>query len=580
MQPDARSFYYLLNFERALAWLSARYADLLAAEERDFIAGFAALPLPSRALLVRMLMRKGNLFRASRLVYPEIGSSLDAAAPLVGLGWLERDPTVDADELGALLTRTELLSLVGNAQAQRTSRKTALVDAVRAAFPEAAQPYSAWGAPDIALSVTIAALCERLRLLFFGNLHQTWSEFVLADLGVYQYEAVSFEPSARAFQQRADVDAYLALAACRDALELLAAQDPHREPEAAAALFVEVMSIEIAGDWLEMRRAKLLYRLGYRAEQIGAWSLALDAYAASRWPDARYRRARVLERRGCFSEAFDMASRAACAPESEAEQQRLARMLPRLRRRLGLPVQRPAAAPRIERSTLVLDRPEDAASVEEVVRNHLHVPDAPTFYVENALINSLFGLLCWEAVFAPLPGAFFHPFQRGPADLHAPDFRTRRAERFAQCFSQLESGAYRTTITRHMQTKAGIQSPFVFWGVLTPELVSLALDCLPAEHLKHCFARLSDDIRANRSGLPDLIRFWPAEKRYELIEVKGPGDRLQDNQIRWLAYCARVGIPVSVVDVRWREAAAAAEAAEAAEAATAIEPAPAGGAAA
>jgi hypothetical protein len=69
--------------------------------------------------------------------------------------------------------------------------------------------------------------------------------------------------------------------------------------------------------------------------------------------------------------------------------------------------------------------------------------------------------------------------------------------------------------------------------------------------LKLWFARLVSDIRANRSGLPDLIRFWPTDRRYELIEVKGPGDRLQDNQIRWLAYCAQHGMPARVLDVRW-----------------------------
>ena len=57
--------------------------------------------------------------------------------------------------------------------------------------------------------------------------------------------------------------------------------------------------------------------------------------------------------------------------------------------------------------------------------------------------------------------------------------------------------------------------------------------------------------------MPDLIRFWPAERRYELIEVKGPGDRLQDNQIRWLAYCVQHGMPVRVVDVRWADEALA-----------------------
>ena len=52
-------------------------------------------------------------------------------------------------------------------------------------------------------------------------------------------------------------------------------------------------------------------------------------------------------------------------------------------------------------------------------------------------------------------------------------------------------------------------------------------------------------------GLPDLVRFWPGERRYELIEVKGPGDRLQDNQTRWLAYCVAHGMPVRVIDVEW-----------------------------
>ena len=48
-------------------------------------------------------------------------------------------------------------------------------------------------------------------------------------------------------------------------------------------------------------------------------------------------------------------------------------------------------------------------------------------------------------------------------------------------------------------------------------------------------------------------RFWPGERRYELIEVKGPGDKLQDNQVRWLEYCVAHGMPVSVCHVSWQE---------------------------
>ncbi|PJI50786.1 hypothetical protein CTI14_63640, partial [Methylobacterium radiotolerans] len=53
------------------------------------------------------------------------------------------------------------------------------------------RPFCDW-APQSAEAVwrvMVADRCERLRLMFFGNLHQDWSEFVLADLGVFHYAA-------------------------------------------------------------------------------------------------------------------------------------------------------------------------------------------------------------------------------------------------------------------------------------------------------------------------------------------------------------------------------------------------------
>ncbi|MEW9581434.1 VRR-NUC domain-containing protein [Paraburkholderia sp. DGU8] len=551
--------YYLLNFERALAWLATRYRDLMDAHEHAFIHAFVGLPQPARALLVRMLMRKGTLFRASRLSYDEIGCPLQAAAPMAALGWIDTRPKLSLDALFALSTRVQLLDTFARTIAlipgARSLRKADLLETLRPFHPgdnDAERPLCAWHpqTTDCVLHVVIAPLCERLRLMFFGNLQQDWSEFVLADLGVFQYEKVAFAPSSRAFQQRADIDIYLALHACREALACLSSDGTAAAYE---ELVATVAAIETANPWLQSRRAKLLFRIGQDCERRHHWSPALAVYESCAWPGARYRRMRVLERSERFDEAFALASEAASAPESEEEAQRIARMVPRLRRKRGEPAPRLPAARPVQRSTLVLPKPDTPQAVEYVARDHLSCEAAPVHYVENALINSLFGLLCWEPVFAALPGAFFHPFQRGPADLHAPDFAARRAQSFAACLAQLDSGLYRETILRHLNSKAGLQSPFVFWGLLTPELIAMALDCVPAAHLKLCFERLLRDIRGNRSGLPDLIRFWPAERRYELIEVKGPGDRLQDNQIRWLAYCAQHGMPVRVLDVRWAE---------------------------
>src|SRR5579863_6979742 len=120
MLPDAPSnapfaFYYLLNFERALAWLSERYGDVLDAHERAFLTDFGRLPQASRALLVRMLMRKGTLFRSSRLSYDEIGCPLQAAAPLAALGWIDNEPALSLDDLFALTTRAGLLEIFADA---------------------------------------------------------------------------------------------------------------------------------------------------------------------------------------------------------------------------------------------------------------------------------------------------------------------------------------------------------------------------------------------------------------------------------------------------------------------------------
>lgn len=549
MSPSVPSPYYLLNFERALAWVGERYEGLLDAAEREFLDAFPRLPQSARALLVRMLMRRGSLFRASRLVYEEIGCALAAAGPLAALGWIDADSAVTIDELFACATLPELARIFAGAGGPRQARKAAWLEALRPQYP-APRRYGEWAADggDQVIRTSIDPLCERLRLMFFGNLHQDWSEFVLADLGVYQYESVAFPHSARAFRTRADIDGYLSLHACRAALDALV------EASDIEGLLAAALAIEIDNPWLETRRAKLLFRAGNHAERLGHWHAAHEAYIRSTWPGARHRRIRVLERDGQADRAHALALQALSEPESEAETQRVARMMPRLCKAVGQPRRVPRKEDAIERETLVLPYPDEPFAVEYVARDHLGTESAPVFYVENGLINSLFGLLCWDAVFAPVPGAFFHPFQRGPADLHAPDFQAKRAEIFARYLSQLDSEAYRSTILQNYERKSGLQSPFVFWAMLTPALVALALDCLPAEHLKLWFSRMLADIRENRSGLPDLIRFWPEQRRYELIEIKGPGDKLQDNQIRWLRYCIAHAMPVRVIDIRWAQA--------------------------
>lgn len=532
-------FYYLDNFQQVLAWVGRHHGDLLNDGERDFIDRFGQLPQPSRALLVRMVMRKGVLFRASKLRYPEIGCPHSAAEALVEQGWLDAAPLVSLEELFGLVTKPELLRIFDGA-ASPSLRKTELLEQLRSTHPEPRALNDWCETPDDALfALGIDALCERLRLMFFGNLRQDWTEFVLADLGIYRYEQVAFSADSRAFHCRSELDAYLHLQRCRERFE--AGED-------LASILVDIPSKPHPNDWLESRRGKLLLRLGQQLERCGELSEALRLHAANPYAGARERAIRVLERCEQPEAALHLALQAQAEPQSEHEAQQLARILPRLRRCLGEPAMRRPALHEPERLDLCLPY---ASSVERAVAAHLATADAPVHYVENTLVGSLFGLLCWEAIFAPLPGAFFHPFHWAPADLGRADFHLRRAELFARCLACLDSDDYRACIRRTFREKAGIHNAFVAWGLLDEALLEQALDCLPAAHLKLVFQRILADVPANRSGLPDLIQFYPAERRYRMIEVKGPGDRLQDNQKRWIEYAGRHDLPITVCYVQW-----------------------------
>ena len=543
--------YYRTNFETVIRWVREHHHDLLLESEIQHIDELLNLPPAARGLLARMVMRTGELFREEKLNYPELEQSIpEAMSSLVMSGWVEPEPDLTLPELFRLFTLAELrpalADMVQDAGLKRTAPKSQLMDALTPLHPDAT-PVRQWlpGTNTLVRQLNRMPLFDRLRLMFFGNLRQSWSDFVLVELGHQRYEAVPFSSEARAFDCRDDVDRYLVMHHCRERL------DAGESPE------VIWQDIPDAGDnaWLESRRGRLLFELAKQAERGGQTSLALSAYDGSQHRDARLRQLRLMERQGQYQAAWDLAEQATAAPRSESELQGLQRLQNRLGKKLGQPSVPKKPRPTIPKFELELANPE-GHSVEWCVLSHLSTEAEPVAYVENTLITGLFSLLCWPAVFAPIPGAFFHPFHTGPVDLYREDFIERRRDLFDACLRSLEDGRYKDIIRKTWREKYGIASPFVVWPVLSEALLELALHCLPADHLIVLFKRLMADLRLHRSGFPDLIRFMPAatdpHQRYEMIEVKGPGDRLQDHQTQWLEYCVDKQIPVSVCYVRWQ----------------------------
>src|SRR5690606_2031191 len=219
--------YYLENMDILVAWVANHHADLLTEQERSRLAAYTDLATGPRALLTRMVMRTGELFRAHKLRYPELPvPESEALRILVHAGWLDPAPELSLDDLFRLFTLAELRPVFADWLQQQGHPKTlgkAQMRALLAGAFSKPMPLNHWlPEPDesqVVMQLQDMPLFDRIRLMFFGNLRQNWTDFVLVELGVQQFETVPFTPASRAFQQRTEVDCYLLMHQCRERLD-------------------------------------------------------------------------------------------------------------------------------------------------------------------------------------------------------------------------------------------------------------------------------------------------------------------------------------------------------------------------
>lgn len=571
--------YYLENGLTVIDWVLKQHTDLLTTSEHERLTQFQAMPQAAQALLLRMIMRTHDQFRVSGLVYPELPMTVPEALNILAQeGWVDVNPPLTVEDLNRLLRRDEWLAMLegrlDELGLKRTASKRAMVTVWTALHGHLSQPLVDWwpDSPEKVVALRDPLLFQRVRLMFFGNLRQDWSEFVVTELGYQRYEPVPLTRECRAFQHRDEVDLYLALHECREQLQ--------SEAPDLQALWQSIPGEADMNPWLSYRRDRLLHSLGHRAEREGLIDLALQAYRSASTAESRVRYFRVREKHHEPSSVWPDVFHAWQQATAATERQHLQRILNRLARKVEQPAPPERESPEIP-VDLILLRDTSDFSVEMQVAHALSDNVSRCYYVENGLFTGLLALLCWPAFYAAIPGAFFHPFQAGPADLYRDDFVARRRQLFDECLAALDEGDYKERIWHHWRRSQGIACPLVSWPVLTESLIDDALRCIPAEDLKSVFNRLLVDLRRYRNGLPDLIRFWPNEyrrgescpkalcpdklrsdkpcsdkpcsekPRYELIEVKAPGDRLQDHQRHWLEFFVEQDIPARVTHVTW-----------------------------
>ena len=135
--------------------------------------------------------------------------------------------------------------------------------------------------------------------------------------------------------------------------------------------------------------------------------------------------------------------------------------------------------------------------------------------------------------------------------MYSRDFLQRRRALLEARLAELRATGAAAALRLAYRQYADFQCRWVDWRRVDRELVEAAATVIPDEHLLAIWERMLFDPRENRRGFPDLVALGDAPGDYCLVEVKGPGDALQESQKRWLRFFGARDIPAAVAWVSW-----------------------------
>ena len=552
------SLYYLSNFRELLAGVRRQYGDFLPPAHSRFLAAFEQLSDPAQALLVRLLSRKGTYFRLAKLNYDEIGPFSEPVQELVEAQLVSLAPPVQMADLLALFTKSEWQGLIKKGLMPELDVKLALscsrqqLDALLLTQTVDAESASQWLGEAI-VSLVCQDVFSAMKLLYFGNARQDLSEFVLRDLALTRYEQYPLNVATRLFSDWSQVERHLDVYRRIERLQQL---DLTNNSQLQALL--DNLPEDSSDLRLGRRVGQLINSVARQLERNGALQVALQAYQKTQLPPARERLARVLVSQGLPEQALAQCRRIVEAPLDDDELDFAHAFAHRTAKKLPLAYwPKPQVyQPPTEQWRLPKEPGEWGARLPEWAVAQKLASTGQCFYVENRLFMAVFALVYWPVFFAPVAGAFSHPFQAQPHDLYSADFMLKRSSQCQQVERWLEQREPEgvlpvADIEQRWQEKYGINHSLIAWSAISPTVLNMALTSIPLDDWRNLFAHLWAGLRSRRKGLPDLI-YFPENGGYELIEVKGPGDKLQTHQRRWLAYCQQQGIAHRVVNVVWQ----------------------------
>jgi hypothetical protein len=558
--------YYLDNFEYLLNFVQQQYADLLLKDEIAIIQNFMALSTPARCLYVRMYNRKGLIFKALQLKYTEIPSTKEAVTELEKQQFIAKLDIKHSHffaDLLAIFTKNELLEIVKvfdtNAFKQIKNQKVAEIYQY---ITENINYQDFLQIIDNELIVLQEYEKEMLffRFLFFGNLHQDMTEFVMRDIGVTRFETQNETQFTPLFKTRQEAEEKWKLIEAHHFLsEQIELLRNYPEKSTENNLFLENLATFFI-DWVTKNFAqhetsantyqRLLLRLGELFEKKQLTETALQFYELATMPPAAERQARIYYAKGEIEKALTICEKMQKQPQNAQEfvfaqdfTQKITKKLQNSQTKFVKTVTKYLQT--AESITIDIDYKNQ---VEMGAAMYYKELGYEAIFVENFIWRAVFALVCWEVIFN---SPTHNPLQRRPVDFYATDFFEKRKDLLINLLATLDSQEkLQNHLIKTYQEKQQTANPFIQWHEDVLNLALLIAKLLPLESLKNVLLEMAKNMKNSMVGFPDIL-IWN-ENDYCFIEVKSPTDNLSAQQLFWLQFFENQGIKAKVLRVNFQ----------------------------
>ena len=519
-------YYYHDHFTEMLFFVSEIYGPVLNARHRAFIETFKTLSKDAQCLLIRMINRRGHIFRHGAFRYAEIADARSALEELRNSNLVRA--LVEGDYADFILCHAKEALIKGGKDAGLADIRTSLSKAKLIKYFLANVTFKTahdhcGGGEFIALGDTEPV--EFMLYLYFGKTEDNLKNFALRDLGIIRTNK-NANLSAR-FTDEAEARA------CFHYSRLLDRLETNSEEVYRSAITAMLDGPQCTTDYASDLRNKAAHRVGLYFEKQHESALAIQLYRAGYSADCNERLARLLYASGDKVGSEDLLRRMIDDPASDDE---LMFASDFYARKFG--GQRTGACTSLLRagSTITVDdawRGNPEAGVAGMLRRQGH----KVYHTENTLWHALFGLLFWDELFET--GQLHSGFDWMPQCLKNKTFMRAFGQQIESKLAAVQSRTALPPILRSVAAHWAKPNGIFAWDHVDMDALRALLHACPCG-VAAMLRLMGEDYQAMRDGFPDLMT--ENCEAVSFVEVKAEGDVIRRNQLTRLRQLNNAGI--------------------------------------